>query len=124
VPLADARETNDGAVAREWAVRGYGIAMKSMWDIGTDLRAGRLNIVLPEWRSADAPVHALYQRNRYMAARVRALLDFLIQRFAGESRNLDEYEFQQPLQPSSTCSARRGFLGAPHGVARAGSPLR
>ncbi|MDB5986047.1 MAG: LysR family transcriptional regulator [Nevskia sp.] len=88
VPLADARETNDGAVAREWAVSGYGIAMKSMWDIGADLRAGRLNILLPEWRSADAPVHALYQRNRYMAPRVRALLDFLIKRFAEESNNL------------------------------------
>jgi DNA-binding transcriptional LysR family regulator len=88
VPLADARETNDGAVAREWAIRGYGIAMKSMWDIGADLRAGRLTIVLPQWRSADAPVHALYHRNRYMAPRVRALLDFLIKRFAEESGNL------------------------------------
>ena len=88
VPLAEARETNDGAVARDWAIRGYGIAMKSMWDIGADLRAGRLKILLPQWRSADAPVHALYQRNRYMAPRVRALLDFLIKRFAEESRNL------------------------------------
>src|ERR1700693_4763641 len=58
VPLADARETNDGAVAREWAVRGYGIIMKSMWDIAADMRAGRLKILLPEWRSADVPVHA------------------------------------------------------------------
>jgi len=58
VPLADAREANDGAVAREGAIRGYGIAMKSMWDIGADVRAGRLNILLPQWRSADAPVHA------------------------------------------------------------------
>jgi DNA-binding transcriptional LysR family regulator len=88
VPLADARETNDGAVAREWAIRGYGIALKSMWDIGADLRAGRLKILLPQWRSADAPVHALYRRNRYMAPRVRALLDFLIKRFAEESSNL------------------------------------
>ena len=88
VPLADARETNDGAVAREWAIRGYGVAMKSMWDIGADLRAGRLKILLPQWRSADVPVHALYQRNRYMAPRVRALLDFLIKRFAEEARNL------------------------------------
>jgi DNA-binding transcriptional LysR family regulator len=91
VPLANARETNDGAVAREWAVHGYGIAMKSIWDIGADLRAGRLNILLPQWQSADAPVHALYQRNRYMAPRVRALLDFLITRFAEESGHLDEY---------------------------------
>ena len=91
VPLADARETNDGAVAREWAVHGYGIAMKSIWDIGADLRAGLLNIVLPEWRSANVPVHALYQRNRYMAPRVRALLEFLIKRFAEEASELDEY---------------------------------
>jgi DNA-binding transcriptional LysR family regulator len=90
VPLADARETNDGAVAREWAIRGYGIAMKSMWDISADLRAGRLKILLPQWRSADAPVHALYHRNRYMAPRVRALLDFLIKRFAEESSKLKD----------------------------------
>jgi DNA-binding transcriptional LysR family regulator len=91
VALANARETNDGAVAREWAAHGYGIAMKSVWDIGADLRAGRLKILLPEWRTADAPVNALYQRNRYMAPRVRVLLDFLIERFAEESSSLEEY---------------------------------
>jgi len=53
-----------------------------------DVRAGRLIILLPQWRSADAPVHALYQRNRYMAPRVRTLLDFLIKRFAEESNRL------------------------------------
>jgi DNA-binding transcriptional LysR family regulator len=91
VPLANARETNDGAVLREWAVHGYGIAMKSVWDIGADLRSRRLVVVLPEWRSADAPIHAVYQRNRYMAPRVRVLLDFLIKRFAEASGELDEY---------------------------------
>jgi len=91
VPLAAARETNDGAVAREWAVAGYGIAMKSIWDIGADLRAGRLRVVMPEWRSPDAPLHAIYQRNRYMAPRVRTLLDFLIERFDAMSGELDAY---------------------------------
>ncbi|MGV2287134.1 LysR family transcriptional regulator [Trinickia sp. YCB016] len=91
VPLAAARETNDGAVAREWAVAGYGIAMKSIWDIGADLRAGRLSVVMPEWRSPEAPVHAIYQRNRYMAPRVRTLLDFLIERFNAVSGELDAY---------------------------------
>jgi DNA-binding transcriptional LysR family regulator len=62
--------------------------MKSIWDIRTDVRAGRLNIVLPDWRCVDAPVHALYQRNCYMAPRVRALLDFLVKCFAEESRSL------------------------------------
>ena len=91
VPLERARETNDGALAREWAVDGYGIVMKSVWDTGADLRAGRLTILMPEWRSPDVPVHALYQRSRYMAPRVRALLDFLIERFATVSVDLEAY---------------------------------
>ncbi len=82
VPAANARETNDGEIARNWAVDGYGIAMKSIWDIRADLLAGRLEILMPPWRSPDAPVHALYHRSRYMAPRVRALLDFLVERFS------------------------------------------
>jgi len=88
-PMARARETNDGAVARAWAIDGHGIAMKSVWDIGADLLAGRLQIVMPEWRTPDSPVHALFQRSRYMPPRVRALLDFLIERFAAASGELD-----------------------------------
>lgn len=89
VPPSSARETNDGAIAREWAIDGRGIAMKSVWDISADLLAGRLQIVMPAWRTPDVPVHALYQRSRYMAPRVRALLDFLIDRFARAGRELD-----------------------------------
>ncbi|MYN06527.1 LysR family transcriptional regulator [Pseudoduganella aquatica] len=89
VPSASARETNDGAVAREWAIKGQGIAMKSVWDIGADLQAGRLQVLMPEWRTPDAPVHALYQQTRYMAPRVRALLDFLTERFAKAGAELE-----------------------------------
>jgi DNA-binding transcriptional LysR family regulator len=97
VPVANSRETNDGVLAREWAVAGYGIAMKSVWDIGADLRAGRLTVVMPQWRSTDAPVHALYQRSRYMAPRVRALLDFLVERFSTASSDLGAYRILNSL---------------------------
>lgn len=89
VPLELARETNDGAIAREWALRGYGIVVKSMWDVEADLRADGLRVLLPDWRYPDAPLHALYHRNRFMAPRVRVLLDFLGERFAQVAGELD-----------------------------------
>lgn len=81
VPLTSARETNDGALARQWAIDGKGLVMKSIWDVAADLREGSLQVVMPQWRAPEAPVHALYQRTRYMAPRVRALLDYLVERF-------------------------------------------
>ena len=89
VPLETARETNDGAVAREWALRGYGIVVKSMWDVEADLRSDGLKVLLPDWRYPDAPLHALYHRNRFMAPRVRVLLDFLADRFVQVSDELE-----------------------------------
>jgi DNA-binding transcriptional LysR family regulator len=88
VSMDNARETNDGAVARQWAMDGHGIALKSIWDVAKDIHEKRLEIVLPEWTSAEVPAHALYHRNRYMPARVRAFLDFLLKRFDEESQRL------------------------------------
>jgi len=79
---ANARHTDSGAVARLWALDGHGIVLKAEWDVRDDLRRGRLRRVLPAWRGPDATIHALYRSNRYALPRVRAFLDFLVQRFA------------------------------------------
>lgn len=112
VPPAGARETNDGAVAREWAVHGYGIVLKSIWDVGADLRAGRLQILMPEWRSPDVPVHALYPSSRYMTLRVRVLLDFLVERFSRATSELETYLGpEQATQPRSHRPSGRAGAG-------------
>jgi DNA-binding transcriptional LysR family regulator len=72
----------------QWAIDGHGIALKSIWDVSADLAAGRLSLVMPDWQTAEAPVHALYPRRRYLAPRVRALLDFLRERFEQASREM------------------------------------
>nr|WP_244827064.1 LysR family transcriptional regulator [Caballeronia sp. TF1N1] len=81
LPVANAWETNDGAIARAWALAGHGIAHQSIWDIAADVRSGALQLILPDWCTHEAPVHGLFHANRYMAPRVRVLLDFLIERF-------------------------------------------
>lgn len=90
-PVAQSRETNDGALAREWAIEGHGIVMKSIWDVSDDLQSGRLERVLAKWRSPDVPVNALFQRSQFMAPRVRALLDYLSDRFATAHDALKPY---------------------------------
>jgi DNA-binding transcriptional LysR family regulator len=90
VPMERARETNDGALARQWAVDGHGIVLKSIWDVSADLEAGRLTRLMPDWQSADAPVHALYPHSRYLPPRVQTLLDFLVRRFDEASKSLGE----------------------------------
>jgi DNA-binding transcriptional LysR family regulator len=81
-------ETNDGALVRAWALSGHGIAHKSIWDVAADVRAGTLRILLPDWSTHDAGVHALFHGNRYMPPRVRTLLDFLVERFAQATEEL------------------------------------
>ncbi|WP_116521761.1 LysR family transcriptional regulator [Achromobacter insuavis] len=88
VPLEQAWETNDGALARRWALAGRGIARKTIWDAIDDLQAGRLVAVLPEYRVDEAGVHAVFHGTRYMAPRVRRLLDFLVARFAQATAGL------------------------------------
>lgn len=82
VPMAQAWETNDGTLARAWALAGRGIVRKTLWDAAADVRAGRLKIILDGYIAQEPGVYAIRHRTRYMVPRVRALLDFLVARFA------------------------------------------
>ncbi|WP_062632639.1 LysR family transcriptional regulator [Caballeronia arationis] len=88
MPFEASWESNDGALTRAWALAGHGIAHKSIWDIAADVRAGTLKMLLPDWCTHEAAVHALFHANRYMAPRVRVLLDFLVERFATATAEL------------------------------------
>lgn len=88
VPMSEAWETNDGALAREWALAGHGIARKTIWDAAMDIRAGRLKVVLPDFCIREAGVYAVLHSNRYRSPRVRVLLDFLVERFSRATSDL------------------------------------
>jgi DNA-binding transcriptional LysR family regulator len=69
--------TNDGDTALQWALDGHGILLRSVWDAAPYLRTGRLRPVLPDWRSPDAEVSAVYPTRQNLSARTRACVDFL-----------------------------------------------
>ncbi|MBB4010733.1 DNA-binding transcriptional LysR family regulator [Niveibacterium umoris] len=75
-------ECNDGAVLREWALAGAGLAWRSMWEIGADLAAGRLVSVLDEFAAAPVGIYAVFPQRRQVALRVRLLIDRLKHHFS------------------------------------------
>jgi len=70
--------SNNGGVLLDAALMGLGIALKSVWDVGEHLRAGRLVNLLPEWSSEeDGVIQAVRPPGPYTPAKVRAFIDFL-----------------------------------------------
>lgn len=74
-------ECNDGAVLREWALAGVGLAWRSTWEIGADLAAGRLVSVLDTFAAPPIGIHAVFPQRRQVALRVRLLIDRLKHHF-------------------------------------------
>jgi DNA-binding transcriptional LysR family regulator len=69
--------SNEGGVARDWALAGLGIMVRSEWDVAGALRDGRLVALLPDWRLPDADVVALLRSRQAQSARTAYFLDCL-----------------------------------------------
>lgn len=75
-------ETNNPMMLRAAALAGLGVVLLPLWIIGPDLKAGRLQRLLPDYHWPDSAIQAVYPPGRHLSARVRAFLDFLVERFA------------------------------------------
>lgn len=74
--------SNDGESAIGWALDGHGIVLRSVWEAAPHLASGRLRAVLPDWRLPPADIHAVFATRSHLAAKTRALIDFLVEAFA------------------------------------------
>jgi DNA-binding transcriptional LysR family regulator len=79
------RSVDDASLAREWALAGRGVLLKSEIDQRRDLDSGALVPLLTDWQTEPYPLHALLPSGRFVPNRVRALVDFLAARFAAPS---------------------------------------
>ena len=66
------------------AVAGFGVARSPAFAAADELRAGRLVPILCDFEPELIHVYAVYPHARHLAAKVRAFVDFLVQRYAGE----------------------------------------
>jgi DNA-binding transcriptional LysR family regulator len=91
VSIGACLSSNNGDVLRDAAIKGIGVARLPTFIVGDDIAAKRLKIVLPDNRPEDLAIHALYAPNRYLAAKTRVFIDFLVDRF-GKRPSWDDFE--------------------------------
>lgn len=70
--------TNSTEVVRESVIAGLGIALRSTWDVGSELKSGKLKIILPEYHeSPRVAVYAVYPCRQFIPAKLRVFIDYL-----------------------------------------------
>ena len=75
--------SNSGDTCCIAAVSGQGLVLEPTFLVGPYLRTGELVEVLPQYRSVDLGVYAVYPTRKYVPPKVRALIEFLAQSLQG-----------------------------------------
>jgi len=73
--------TNNGDTCRVGALLHQGIVLQPTFLVGPDIEAGRLVEVLPQYRSVEMGIHAVYPTRKHVSPKVRLLIDFLVESF-------------------------------------------
>ena len=83
IKISPAFSCNDGAIIRDWALSGKGIAYKSIWDVKHDLKAGHLQTVLDDFvlgfQTSDTKktgLQIIYPNRKYLPTQVSGFIEF------------------------------------------------
>ncbi|WP_349571108.1 LysR family transcriptional regulator [Azotobacter salinestris] len=74
-------ESNDGQILCAAAKAGAGILIQPMYIIYDDVVSGALVPVLSDWDLPRLTINIAFQERRYMPARTRLFIDFLVEKF-------------------------------------------
>lgn len=77
---------NNGEIVHQWGLDGHGVFLRSTWDVGEELRSGRLVRLLPDFHQ-PADVAAIYPQRLEGASRLRVCVQFLKAWFAARGRD-------------------------------------
>lgn len=76
---------NNAEALHAAALDGLGIALLPTWTVGADVRSGRMIRLLPGYEagltSEETAIHAIYPHARHLSAKVRAFVDFLVEKY-------------------------------------------
>ena len=99
-------QVNNGDLLQQLALDGHGIVLLPTFLVGADLEAGRLVHVLSEYDAGELGIYAVYTNRKFMPAKVRSFLDFLLERF-GDNAYWDEWSLRMTTPLASLRDRRK-----------------
>jgi DNA-binding transcriptional LysR family regulator len=92
----------DGSVLREAALAGLGLAVVPSFMVASAVAAGKLELLLEDRRQDELGIYAVMSSARGLPLRIRAVVDFLVRRFARPDWRLESGERRaRPKKPRS-----------------------
>ncbi|WP_430387430.1 LysR family transcriptional regulator [Dyella sp. 20L07] len=85
IPVHGRLAADHGDALRIAALHDAGIVLQPEVLLADDLAAGRLVPVLPGWAPPSTPMHLLYAPDRRPTAKLRSMIDFLLERFGADA---------------------------------------
>ncbi len=83
--------TNSGEALREVALAGAAVCLMAGFLIQDDLEAGRLVRLLPEYRTIELSMNAVYPHRHHLSAKVRTFIDLLVHHSAEQQKLINPY---------------------------------
>lgn len=84
IPVRGTLSANETVVIPHGVLAGAGIGLLPTYLVGEHLRRGHLVRLLPAWEPETLGIHALYLSHSHQPRLLRAMLDFLAERFGPE----------------------------------------
>jgi DNA-binding transcriptional LysR family regulator len=81
VKVSPRLRTNSGDTCIAAALRHQGVVLQPSFMVGPHLIAGTLVEILPDYRAIELDIYAVYPSRKFLAPRVRLLIDFLVDAF-------------------------------------------
>ncbi|MGD9784679.1 MAG: LysR family transcriptional regulator [Hyphomicrobiaceae bacterium] len=109
--------SNSADLVRQGLLDGMGIALRSTWDVGQELRSGALEVVMPQYRGVSAvAIFAVYPCREFMPSKVTVFIEFLAELY-GRAGYWDHTATAQANAPSDDTmngeAVRNAAIGTP-----------
>ena len=73
---------NNSLALREAVLQGAGIMLTPTFIVGADIKSGKLQEVLPDYRAQEISIYAIYPERRHLSPKVQTFIEFIKKRIS------------------------------------------